>query len=269
MMNSILSPFSALLAMPEPIQSIVNFFETGGLFMIPLVGCSIVAVTVVILRRTALKREGVIPPTVVREIERFSGGSDPEILGRMVGGDPSTLGKLVRVALENLRQPKMENIESVQIAARREMLKLESGLSILELIVGISPLLGLLGAVSGLVKVFSNLGTGKIGADTLGVALGIAEALNTTIFGLGIAIPTLIAYTYFHRKVETMSIELETLMADLVNKCYQQPATQRRSPGRRSDAEPVAVPSAARVRSSRAEAEVDPLDEMETSDVDR
>jgi hypothetical protein len=90
----------------------------------------------------------------------------------------------------------------------------------LELIVGISPLLGLLGAISGLVNVFSNLGTGKAAADTVGVALGIAEALNTTIFGLSIAIPTLIVYTYFAKKVEAMSVEMESLMADLLSKCY-------------------------------------------------
>jgi biopolymer transport protein ExbB len=90
----------------------------------------------------------------------------------------------------------------------------------LELIVGISPLLGLLGAISGLVGVFSNLGTGQTAADTVGVALGIAEALNTTIFGLAIAIPTLVVYTYLSRKVGSLAVEMETLAADLLAKCY-------------------------------------------------
>ena len=71
-------------------------------------------------------------------------------------------------------------------------------------------------------NVFSGLGGGKNTADTAGVAVGIAEALNTTIFGLAIAIPTLIAYTYFTKRVEVMSVEMESLMADLLSKCYYQ-----------------------------------------------
>ena len=103
-------------------------------------------------------------------------------------------------------------------------MRLERGLGALELIVGISPLLGLLGAISGLVGVFSDLGAngGLDGpaADTGGVALGIAEALNTTIFGLAIAIPTLVVYTFFNRRVERLAVEMEGLLASLLTKCF-------------------------------------------------
>jgi biopolymer transport protein ExbB len=91
---------------------------------------------------------------------------------------------------------------------------------VLEVITGIAPLLGLIGAVSGLVHVFSSLGLSGGSADTRVVARGIAEALNATVFGLSIAVPTLIAFSYFSKKIEVMSVEMETLVVELINKCY-------------------------------------------------
>ena len=207
-----------------PLDTIKQFFVNGGWFMIPLALCSLVSLTIVLLRIFALRRESVLPRVVENEIERFQPGGSAEQLARLVGDDPAALSTLTRVALSHLRAPRMENTEAVQTAARREIMRLEGGLAVLELIVGISPLLGLLGAISGLVNVFSGLGKGQTAGDTAGVALGIAEALNTTIFGLAIAIPTLIAYTYFAKHVEAMAVEMESLMADLVSKCYYQRA---------------------------------------------
>ena len=121
-----------------------------------------------------------------------------------------------------MREPKGDNLEAVQTSARVEVSKMESGLAALELIVGIGPMLGLLGAISGLVRVFANLGSGSTNAsDTLTVALGIAEALNTTIFGLMVAIPSLIAFTYFQRRVESLATEMEAIVGELLSKCYQ------------------------------------------------
>jgi len=70
------------------------------------------------------------------------------------------------------------------------------------------------------VHVFSHLGLGTGAADTKAIALGIAEALNATVFGLSIAVPTLIAFSYFSKKVEVMSVEMETLVVELISKCY-------------------------------------------------
>ena len=203
-----------------PLDTIFTFFGKGGWFMVPLAICSVVALTIVLLRFFALRRETVLPAVVENEIDRFQPGGNPEQLGRLVGDDPTALSALTRVALGHLRVSRAENTEAVQTAARREIMRLEGGLAVLELIVGISPLLGLLGAISGLVHVFSGLGSGQTSQDTSKVAIGIAEALNTTIFGLAIAIPTLIFYTYFAKRVEAMAVEMESLMADLLSKCY-------------------------------------------------
>ena len=202
------------------VDVVFGFFARGGLFMWPLLACSIVSVTVMILRGLALRRKIVMPPVVESEIERLAPGESPERLSRLVYHDPSSLARIARVALQHLRGPRSENVEVVQTRARHEMVRLERGLIILEVIVGIAPLLGLIGAVSGLVHVFSNLGLSSGASDTRQIALGIAEALNATVFGLSIAVPTLVGFTYFSRKVEVMSVEMETLVLELINNCY-------------------------------------------------
>ena len=202
------------------VDVVFGFFARGGLFMWPLLACSIVSVTIMILRGLALRRKVVMPPVIEAEIERLAPGESPERLSRIVYHDPSSLARITRVALQHLRGPRSENVEVVQTRARHEMVRLERGLIILEIIVGIAPLLGLIGAVSGLVHVFSNLGLSSGASDTRQIALGIAEALNATVFGLSIAVPTLIGFTYFSRKVEVMSVEMETLVLELINNCY-------------------------------------------------
>jgi biopolymer transport protein ExbB len=205
---------------PATVQTIMSFFVKGGLFMWPLLACSIVSVTTIILRGIALREKNVMPLVIQSEIERLVPGGSPERLMRIVSYDQSSLARIARVALQHLRGPRSENVEVVETRARHEMVRLEKGLIVLEVITGIAPLLGLIGAVSGLVHVFSNLGLSSGAADTRQIALGIAEALNATVFGLSIAVPTLIAFSYFSKKVEVMSVEMETLVVELISKCY-------------------------------------------------
>jgi biopolymer transport protein ExbB len=212
---------TALLAeTANPLQSVLDFLLRGGLFMWPLLICSVVALTVIILRTMALRRRNVLPLVIESEIERLAPGGNPERLSRIVREDHSSLARIARVALQNMRAPRSENIEVVETRARHEMVILERGLIVLEIITGIAPLLGLIGAVSGLVHVFSHLGLSTGTSDTKAIALGISEALNATVFGLSIAVPTLIAFSYFSKKVEVMSVEMETLVVELISKCY-------------------------------------------------
>jgi biopolymer transport protein ExbB len=205
---------------PEALQSVTKFFLQGGIFMWPLLVCSIVALTIIILRTLALREKNVLPVTIESEMERLVPGASPERLARVVHHDPSSLARIVRVALQHLRWPRSENVEAVQTRARYEMVRLERGLVILEVIIGIAPLIGLIGTVSGLIHVFANLGLSAGSADAKRIALGISEALSCTIFGLGIAVPTMIAFVYFSKKVEVLSVEMESLVTDLLAKCY-------------------------------------------------
>ena len=205
-------------------DAFTGFFERGGPFMVPLAVCALAVVVISILRARALQRERVLPRFLRAAIEKLTPGTDVGHLWRLVENNPAALARITRAGLQGLDQSRKVSTDAVQTAARREVLRLEGGLSALELIVGISPLLGLLGAISGLVRVFGDLGAngGLEGpaADTGGVALGIAEALNTTIFGLAVAIPTLVIYTFFNRRVERLAVEMEGLLASLLSKCF-------------------------------------------------
>src|ERR1700745_2537737 len=206
--------------MTDAFQSITSFFVKGGIFMWPLLVCSVVAVTTIILRTIALREKNVIPLVVESELERLVPGGSAERLGRVVHHDPSSLARLVRVALAHLRWSRADNVEAVQTRARHEMVRLERGPVILEVITGIAPLIGLIGTVSGLIHVFASLGLSAGAADAKRIALGISEALSCTIFGLGIAVPRLIAFVYFSKKVEVLSVEMESLVTDLLSKLY-------------------------------------------------
>ena len=228
---------------PGIANTVLGFFARGGLFMWPLLACSIVSLTTMILRGLALRRKNVMPQLIEQEIERLAPGESPELLSRIVHHDPSSLARITRVALQYLRAPRSENIEAVQTRARHEMVRLEKGLIVLEVIVGIAPLLGLIGAVSGLVHVFSHLGLSGGASDTRQIALGIAEALNATVFGLSIAVPTLIGFTYFSRKVEVMSVEMETLVVELINKLYYGRSSREFETGKLPSTTQLSIPT--------------------------
>jgi biopolymer transport protein ExbB len=206
-------------------HQIYEFFRGGGLFMIPLLACSVIAVTVGIVCGLGMRRHLVVPEELEKEIERLAPNDTPDSvvrLTRFVRNDDSTLGRIAQVGLANLHQPKDENQNAVQTVARHEVGKLEHGLHVLEIIIGIAPLLGLMGAVSGLVQVFGAFGGSANQSDPHIIAKGISEALGTTVVGIGIAIPTLIAHGLLTKKVENLAADMELLISGLLTKCYNQ-----------------------------------------------
>jgi biopolymer transport protein ExbB len=208
--------------------------------MWPLLACSIVTVTTIVLSILTLREKKVLPLVVESEIERLVPGGSAERLMRIVNDDNSSLARITRSALQHMRWPRSENIEFAQTKARAELVRLERGLIVLEVVTGIAPLIGLIGTVSGLVQVFSGLGLSSGAADTKAVALGISMALNCTIFGLSIAVPSLIAFSYFSKKVEVLSVQMESIVSDLIAKCYY-----GRSTGEESRPARATVPASA------------------------
>src|ERR1700724_3025820 len=200
-------------------ENTLDFFVKGGIFMSVLLVCSFVALTVILLRLFALRRRAVIPALIEKEINKIRPGDDPEHLRHLIQDDTSPLSRIVEVAVRPYNATKQETLEVVQSRARQEIVRLESGFFILEIVVGIAPLLGLLGAVTGLVRVFANIRSGAMStADLNGIASGIGEALSTTLVGVSIAIAALVAFSYFSRRVERLVVEMESLLIDLISK---------------------------------------------------
>ena len=190
----------------------IKFFVQGGFFMFALLILSVFSLAVILQRARVIKMDRALPMEVIRALQAFKGGST-ETLERILRQEPSPLSRVLDNVLQHRNWPRTEILDAVQTRARHEISRLESGLVFLEITTGISPLLGLLGTLSGLVGIFAN-----IGGDPQMVANGISEALNCTIVGLGVAVPNLVAYNYFTRRVEVVSIELESLTTDLMTK---------------------------------------------------
>jgi len=123
------------------------------------------------------------------------------------------------MAADHLDWPKVDNVESLQTAARHEVVRLERRLVVLEIIVGIAPLLGLVGTIVGMMTLFGNVGQTGLN-DVARLAGGIGLILKTTLIGLLIAIPSLIAWSYFSKKVEVFAVEMEALCEEFIRRQY-------------------------------------------------
>jgi biopolymer transport protein ExbB len=205
-------------------SKIIHFFMAGGPFMIPLAVCSIVGLAIIIERTLALRRKRILSDTLIAAVHYFQSGDDARALHDMALNDGSALSRLIITSLSHLDSPKSDNIDAIQVTGRAEAVRMERGLVTLEIIVGIAPLLGLLGTVSGLIAVFGAFGTSgdrQAIDEARNIAAGISEALNMTVAGLVVAIPALIVHGYYTRRVEHYMSELEGICLDLLAKLYR------------------------------------------------
>ncbi|MGB0420447.1 MAG: MotA/TolQ/ExbB proton channel family protein [Limisphaerales bacterium] len=196
-----------------------EFLQAGGPFMWLLLIMSIVSVTFIIERSLALRWNLVIPKTILEELNQCRDQEGIQRLHAACQAHDSPAGRLLTEAMQRFAYSKAENIEMLQTKARKEVAGLESGLVIIEVIVGSAPLLGLVGTLHGLITLFGDFGAASM-ADHTVLAKGISIALNTTLTGLLVAIPSLIAWSYLNKKVETMTIELESLCGDFLHRFY-------------------------------------------------
>ena len=196
-----------------------DFLHRGGVFMIPLGLTSIAGMMAILYKFLSLSSSRVVPKTLARKVAQFRQNTLTDtvepVLKEFEKGE-STLARLGAVVFQHRGKSQSEITRVVEIAAREETVHLHAGISVLDIVITIAPLLGLLGTASGLVLIFQGLGDNS---DHLAIARGIAEALTTTIFGLAIAVPSVIAHGYFIRRIETLTARLETLLASLTSAC--------------------------------------------------
>ncbi|MGZ4987646.1 MAG: MotA/TolQ/ExbB proton channel family protein [Limisphaerales bacterium] len=141
------------------------------------------------------------------------------MLHRICEQHPSPLSRLLLLAEKHRSWPRAENIGALETSARHEVSKLERGLVILEIVVGVAPLLGLVGTIYGLIILFGGMSDAGLG-DSKEVAKGIAVALNSTLLGLLTAIPSLIAWSYYNKKVERFAVEMAALCENFLRTQY-------------------------------------------------
>jgi biopolymer transport protein ExbB len=162
-----------------------------------------------------------MPSEVKSALETCRTADDLPMLRRMCQQHPSPLARLVLYAEKNRHFPRAETASGLETTARHEVSRLERGLVILEITVGIAPLLGLVGTIYGLISLFAEMGASGLG-DNGRLANGIALALDSTMLGLVTAIPSLVAWSYYNKKVETMAIEMASLCEAFLLQLYHQ-----------------------------------------------
>ena len=178
---------------------------------------SVVGLTFVIERGIALRWRRVVPPAIEAAVESCQTPEDVPMLRRVCQQHKSPVSRLLLIAAEHLDWPKAEALDAMQTRARHEIARLERGLVVLEIIVGIAPLLGLVGTILGMMTAFGNVGqAGQI--DPAELAKGISLILRATLLGLLIAIPSLIFWSYYTKKVESVAIEMETLCDEFLRR---------------------------------------------------
>jgi biopolymer transport protein ExbB len=191
-----------------------------NLVIVILLITSIVAITFIIERGLALRWRRVIPAAVEAAVGSCRTAKDLPTLTLICQQHPSPLSRLLLTAGDHLDWTKEANVDAVETRARHEVVRLERGLVVLEIVVGIAPLLGLVGTIYGLILLFAELGSTGM-TDNSVLAKGISLALNATMLGLITAIPALVAWSYYNKKVETMAVEMETLCDELLRRLYR------------------------------------------------
>ncbi len=188
--------------------NIYDFYMKGGVFMHPILLCSIISLAIFMERLWSLRRKKVIPEVLLPKVEKFV---REEKMAEAVGLcklDNSSMARILMVGVKNAGKKREHLKEVIEEVGSREANNLERYLEGLATIANISTLLGLLGTISGMITIFSVISRETI-VNPTSLAGGISEALNTTAFGLVVAIPTTVFYKYLIGKAEGMIVEME------------------------------------------------------------
>jgi biopolymer transport protein ExbB len=181
---------------------------------------SVVGLAFIVERGIMLQWHKVVPSEIETAVESCQTPEDIALLRRVCQQKPSPLSRLLLQAADHLDWPKADNVDAIQTRARHEIVRLERGLVVLEIIVGIAPLLGLVGTIAGMMTLFGDIGQTNL-TEAGKLAAGIALILKATLWGLLIAIPSLIAWSYYSKKIEILAVEMETLCDQFIRRQYR------------------------------------------------
>lgn len=202
-------------------MSVLGMMFKGGVMMIPIFLCSLIALAVVIERWLFLRKVRINARSFMLQVKSLilrNMVSDAVLLCKRT---TAPIAKITKAGVERIRRPREEIKEAIETAARVEIFQLERNLGILATISAVAPLLGFLGTVTGMIRAFiqvQHLG-GNVDASVL--AGGIWEALVTTAAGLIVGIPALIFYNWLQSKVEYFVFEMEENSTTLLDMLIQ------------------------------------------------
>lgn len=192
----------------------IAIIEASGWPIWPLLFTSIIAVALIIERSITLRRIKVVPPDLLEKVldDLARNGASPGMADRVAAHSP--LGRVLAAGLRNVNSSREIMKEAIEETGRAVAHDLGRYMTTLGTIAAVSPLLGLFGTIIGMIDIFASQGAG--GANPQQLAQGISIALNTTGFGLIIAIPATIFWRHFRALVDTFVIDMEQQAIRLV-----------------------------------------------------
>ncbi len=200
---------------------LMAFLATGAYVMLLIVLCSIATVAVTILAALRLRAAKVLPEEVkarLEEVPKFAEKGDIRPLQNFLETQDSPLARAGAVAVSGNYSTREECAQACATKAKEELHRLELGIPILEMMVTVAPLLGLMGTTAALVGMFTAFGgDGDSGPDTAAVAHEIGVALRCTIAGLFVAVPSVLAHTFFSRRLDGLAVGLEIILERTVH----------------------------------------------------
>jgi biopolymer transport protein ExbB len=215
-----------------PTQNLWRILKTGGFLMIPITLCSVIMVAFVFERLVSLRTGRIIPkPFVTRILQQIREGQlDREQALILCEENGSPVAEIFAGGIRKWGRPAVEVEQGILDAGERATFGLRRYLRVFNTVYTISPLLGLLGTVTGMIRAFNTVAQ----SDALGrpelLASGISEALLTTAAGLTVAIPALLFYLYFTSRVDRLVIEMDSLGQELVHMISAEDLQNRQKP---------------------------------------
>jgi len=194
---------------------VYEIIKSGGWLMWPILLCSILATAIVIERLWALHSNKVAPDDLLPQVQRLISENTLDDYKLLVIRNSSPLGQVLAVGLDNRHKHRLVVKEAIEEAGRHVVHELERYLNTLGTIATITPLLGLLGTVIGMIKIFAAITPRGISDPTI-LANGISVALITTAAGLTIGIPSLAFYRYLRGRVNELTVTMEQEAMKLV-----------------------------------------------------
>jgi len=187
---------------------VLEFVKAGGWLMLPILLCSVIALAIVLERFWTLRRQRIAPDNLVERVWQWA--RQGQLDGRRIKAlqESSPLGRILAAGLVNRHHSREIMKESIEDVGRHVVHQLSRYLNTLGTIAAITPLLGLLGTVLGMIDVFAVITTQGVG-DPSQLAGGISKALITTAAGLSVAIPSLIFYRYFRGVLDSLVVSME------------------------------------------------------------
>lgn len=185
-----------------------EIIKSGGWLMLPILGCSVIALAIVLERFWSLQKKRVAPENLVAKVWKLDQNNQLDDKKVVTIRDSSPLGRILAAGLMNRFSTRDVMRESIEETGRHTAYELQLFLTTLGTIAAISPLLGLLGTVVGMIQVFAVITSVGVG-DPAELANGISKALITTAAGISVAIPAIFFVRYFRRKVDGLVVDME------------------------------------------------------------